>query len=272
MQAIKIMKKLFYLLVTVIVLASCSDYQEALKSEDIGEKFKLGTELYDAEKYGKANRLFIQIVPKYAGKPQAEKLMYMYSKTFYYMKDYYTANYQMERFVSRYPQSEKVEEIAFLSAKSFYHLSPVYSKEQKETIDGLEKMQTFINTYPDSEYLAEANEIVRELDFKLEKKAYEIAKQYNHISDYEASVTAFDNFILEYPGTTLREDAYYYRFNSAYNLAIKSVEIKKEERLNKALTYFNALKRSFSDSKYMKDATKMVEEIETLLQEYQTKS
>jgi len=276
LQAIKIMKKLFYLLVTVVVLASCSEYQKVLKSEDIGEKFKFGTELYEAEKYNKANRLFIQIVPKYAGKPQAEKLMYMYSKTFYYMKDYYTSNYQMERFVSSYPQSEKIEEIAFLAAKSYYHLSPIYSKEQKETIDGLEKMQNFINTYPNSEYLAEANAIVKELDFKLEKKAFEIAKQYNitapHNRDYNASIKAFDNFLFDYPGTTLKEDALYYRFDSGYNLAVNSVEWKKEERLEKAKTYFDALKRYFPESKYMEDATKMVEEIETLLQEYQTKS
>ena len=75
------MKKFFYLLLIVITFSSCSEYQKALKSEDIAVKFKLGTELYDAGKYGKANRLFAQIVPGYRGKPQAEKLMFMYSNS-----------------------------------------------------------------------------------------------------------------------------------------------------------------------------------------------
>ena len=125
------MKKLISILVVIIAFSSCSEYQKALKSEDIAIKFKLGTEMYDAGKFSKANRLFAQIVPKYRGKPQAQKLMYMYSRSFYEMKDYYTSNYQMERFVSSYPNSEKVEEIAYLGAKSYYQLSPVYSKEQK---------------------------------------------------------------------------------------------------------------------------------------------
>ena len=150
------MRKLLYLLV-VLVFCSCSEYQKALKSTDIGEKFKMGTELYDAEKFSKANRLFVDIVPKYRGKPQAEKLMYMYSMTFYKMKDYYTANYQMERFVSSYPKSVKKEEIAFLAAKSYYHLSPIYSKEQKETMDGINKMQGFINQFPNSELCTHYN-------------------------------------------------------------------------------------------------------------------
>jgi outer membrane protein assembly factor BamD len=93
-------------------------------------------------------------------------------------------------------------------------LSPVYSKEQKETKEAIEKLQLFINKFPDSQYLAEANIMVKELDFKLEKKAFEIAKQYNttayyESSDYEAAIKAFDNFLLEHPGTSFREQAMY---------------------------------------------------------------
>jgi outer membrane protein assembly factor BamD len=265
------MKKHYYILL-FIVISSCSEYQKALKSEDIAVKFKLGTELYEAEKYNKANRLFVDIVPKYRGKPQAEKLMYMYAKSFYLIKDYYTANYQMERFVSAYPNSEKKEEMAFLAAKSYYHLSPVYTKEQKETIDGINKMQDFINRFPESEYLTEANKIVKELDFKLEKKAFEIARQYNTITDYQASIKAFDNFLLEYPGTPLKEQAQYYRFDSAYKLAVNSVEWKKKERLEKALSFFSTFKKYFKDSQYLEDMTEKENELQELLKEYQTQS
>ena len=79
------MKNLFYLLAITLVLSSCSEYNKALKSEDTATKFKFGTELFDAGKYAKANKLFAQIVPNYRGKPQAEKLMYMYARSFYEM-------------------------------------------------------------------------------------------------------------------------------------------------------------------------------------------
>ena len=271
-SCLKSMKKLLYILLAVITLSSCNEYQKALKNDDILKKFELGTELFDAGKYNKANRLFVQIVPKYRGKPQAEKLMYMYSKTFYHTKDYYTSNYQMERFVSSYPNSEKVEEIAFLAAKSIYHLSPIYSKEQKETTDALEKLQAFINQFPGSSYLEEANTLIKELDFKLEMKAYSIAKQYNRITDYEASIKSFDNFLLEYPGTSLKEKAMFYRFDSAYKLAVNSVEWRKEERLNKAISFYNSLKTAFTESEFLNDATEMYNELDNLLKEYNTKS
>ena len=130
----------------------------------------MGTDLYEAGKYNKALRLFEQIVPKYRGKPQAEKLTYLHAMASYNLEDWYLASYQFDRFASSYPDSEKVEEALFLDAKSAYMLSPVYSKNQLETRDAIDKFQSFINRYPDSEYLAEANKLVKELDYKLEKK------------------------------------------------------------------------------------------------------
>ena len=68
------MKKLVYLFAFLLVLTSCSEFQKALKSEDVATKFKLGTELYDAGKYNKANRLFAQIVPNYVGKTSSREV------------------------------------------------------------------------------------------------------------------------------------------------------------------------------------------------------
>lgn len=271
------MKKLFYLLAITLAFSSCSEYQKALKSEDIATKFKFGTELFDAGKWSKANKLFAQIVPSYRGKPQAEKLTYMYARSYYEMGDYVTAAYQLSRFESSYPASEKAQEAGFLAAKSSYQLSPVYSKEQHETVHALEKLQLFVNKYPDSEFLPQANEIIKELDFKLEKKAFEIARQYNKIayfesSDYTAAIKAFDNFLADFPGTSFREQAMFYRLDSAYKLGINSVKSKQEERLKTAINYYNSFAKFYPNSEFSADANKMNEDMTISVQQYNTKS
>ncbi|MFH4965843.1 outer membrane protein assembly factor BamD [Gaetbulibacter sp. M235] len=266
------MKKYIYILIVLLTFSSCSEYQKALKSEDTATKFKLGEDLYNEGKYEKANKLFAQIVPDYRGKPQAEKLMYLYSQSFYKMKDYYIAGYQFERFASSYPKSEKLAEASFLSAKSNYMLSPVYTKDQKETKQAIEKLQEFINLFPDSEYVPEANTLVKELDYKLELKAFSIAKQYDHISDYEASIKSFDNFIFEFPGSTLREDALFYKLDASYKLATNSVEYKKQFRLNAAKASADAFKKSYSNSKYIEEVNAMSNKIEEELKNYSNKA
>lgn len=270
------MKKFFYILITIAVFSSCSEYQKVLKAEDIAPKFKMGEELYNAEKYSKAIRLFAQIAPQYRGKPQAQKLMYMYAQCFYKTKDFYTANHRFERFADNYSKSEKLEEASFLGAKSYYMLSPIYSKDQSETALGIEKLQTFINLFPNSEYSDEANKLIKELDFKLEKKAFEIAKQYNKIAnrstEHEAAIKSVDNFIFDFPGSSLREDALYWRFDSAYKLAMNSVEYKKEVRLQQAKEYYTAFKKKYTDSKHIETIDNMALEIDKALQIYSTKS
>lgn len=271
-SCLKFMKRGLYILLISILFISCSDFQKTLKSEDIAEKFKMATELFEAEKWNKSFRLLDQILVQYRGKPQAEKLTFMHAMCSYKMGDYYIASYHFDKFVGLYPDSEKLEEAAFLGAKGYYYNSPIYSKEQKETVEAIEKMQLFVNAHPNSQYLAEANATIKELDFKLEKKAFEIAKQYDLIRDYKASINSFNNFLLEFPGTTLRSEAMYYRLDAAYNLAILSVEYLKQQRLKDATEYYQALKKAYPNSEFLEDATRMNEELQQELNTFNTKS
>ncbi|MCI4443441.1 MAG: outer membrane protein assembly factor BamD [Lentimicrobium sp.] len=262
------MKKLLSILLLVVIFGSCSEYQKALKTEDVAVKFEMATKLYDAGKYTDAIRLIEQIAPAYRGKPQAEKLFYMFSQSYYKTKQYYLAAYQFESFVSGYPKSEKVEEAAYLGAKCFSMLSPVYSLDQTDTFKAIDKLQGFIDSYPNSTYLPEANKTLRALNEKIEKKVYENAKQYNTILDYKSAMVALDNFVADYPGTPYKEDALFYKYDSAYQLGINSIPSKMAERLNVAKTAYYTLIKFKPDTKYKKIADEMFATIETDLKNF----
>ncbi|HNP32620.1 MAG TPA: outer membrane protein assembly factor BamD [Flavobacterium sp.] len=262
------MKKVLALFAIILFLASCSDYQRALKSDDIAVKFTSATKMYEAKKYGKAIRLFEQIAPAYKGKPQAERMFYMYSQALYTTKQYYLAGYQFENFTASYPKSEKIEEASFLGAKSFTFLSPVYSLDQTDTYKAIDKLQNYIDAYPEGKNLAEANALVKKLREKLEKKAFENAKIYNNISDYKAAMVAFDNFMINFPGTVYKEKALYYKFDSAYNLAINSVPSKMKERLETAKAAYQSLIKFKADTEYKAKADEMLAKIDNDLKQY----
>ncbi|SDH78052.1 Beta-barrel assembly machine subunit BamD [Flavobacterium omnivorum] len=262
------MKKLLSLLLLVAVFSSCNEYQKALKSEDVAVKFDMATKLYEAGKYSKAIRIFEQIAPAYRGKPQAEKLFYMFSQSYYKTKQYTLSGYQFESFVSSYPKSEKLQEAAYLGAKSYSMLSPVFSLDQTDTNKALDKLQSFIDTYPNSEYVTEANSVVKVLSEKIEKKVYENAKGYNTISDFKSAIVALDNFVADYPGTPFKEDALYYKFDSAYQLAINSVPAKMQDRLIVAKTAQLNLMKFNAETKYKKVANEMLARIDKDLQKF----
>ena len=73
------MNKILSFLFIAFVLVSCSEYQKALKSDDVAVKNEAANKLYEAGKYKKAIRLYEQIAPAYKGKPSAERMFYFYS-------------------------------------------------------------------------------------------------------------------------------------------------------------------------------------------------
>ncbi len=62
-----------------------------------------------------------------------------------------------------------------------------------------------MNNYPNSEYTDECNQLINELQNKIEKKEFEVAKQYYTIYDYRAAINSMDNFIAEFVGSKFRE-------------------------------------------------------------------
>lgn len=254
---------LFILICFTILLSSCSQYQRVLRKDDMGKKYAFADSLYKMGKYKKALKLMEQIVPSYRGKPQGEKLMFIYANTYYNLEDYYLSGYQFERFVQAYPQSDSAEVASFKMAKSFYQLSPRYSLDQKDTDKGLEKLQEFINQYPNSSKRMEANTLVSELREKLEMKDYETAKQYLRVEDYKAAIAAFDNFITDHPGSKYRKDAFYGRFVAAYKLAINSIPSLVQERLITAKGYYNNFIKYYQDTDLAPEAAEIYKDIES---------
>ena len=118
-----------------------------------------------------------------------------------------------------------------MEGKSYFMLSPIFSLDQDDTNTAIEKLQIFINRYPNSEFTSEAIELIEQLQNKLEKKEFEISKQYYTIRDYNSAIRSLDNFVADYPGTIFREEALYYRWLSTYEIAINSIESKIIERV-----------------------------------------
>ena len=255
-------------ILATVLLSSCGEYQKVLKEDDTKKKYEMAEALYTEGDYSRALRLFDQIVPSYIGKPQGERLIYFYADSYYQKGQYYQSAYQFERFAKSYPRSEKAELAAYLGAKSEYLTSPRFSLDQADTRQAIDRLQVFINTYPDSQYLDDANEMVQELRAKLDQKSFEIAKQYNTVSDYFASIKSFELFLKDNPGSVYREDALFYKFKAEYNLAMNSIYSKKEERLNEAVATYNALITDYEEGKYSEDASDMMADINNELEQF----
>jgi outer membrane protein assembly factor BamD len=141
-------------------------------------------------------------------------------------------------------------------------MSPTYSLDQEETNTAIEKLQIFMNNYPESNFTEECNQLISELQNKIEKKEFEVAKQYYTIYDYRAAIKSLDNFIGEFVGSKFREEALYYKFLASYEIAINSVQSKKYQRLMDLKQLHNNIVRYYPETLFEEDLSKKIKTVE----------
>ncbi|WP_445752825.1 outer membrane protein assembly factor BamD [Polaribacter sp.] len=256
-------KNLAYLLAVSLLLFSCGEYQKVLNKGTVEDQYKMAVKMYESQKFGKAIRLFEKVTPAYRGKPQMERIQFMVAQSNFNEKNYQTAGYYFDRFAKNYPSSSKLEEASFASALSYKLASPEFSKDPTDTNKALEAFQSFINAFPDSDKLEEANKHYKELRYKLQKKYFEIAKTYYTTADYDmrnykAAIQAFDNLLEDYLGSEFKEEALYYRLKAAHDFTFKSYDRRKPERIKDAMEAYDKLIRNYPDTKYKTEVDKMV--------------
>ncbi len=261
-------KNKFYIFVlgaVTLILSSCGEYQKVLSKGTPQQQYKMATDLYNAQKYNKAIRLFEKIAPFYKVKPQMERIRYMASQSYFNTKQYTLSAYHFDKFAKNYPQSSKAEEALFLAAYSNYLMSPVYSLDQEDTKKAITQMQRFISAYPDSHRIKQANKCIAELTHKLEKKAFNVAKLYYNTEDYIAAVASFNHFLKEYLGSSYKEQAMYYKCKAGYELGMKSIFSKKKTRIESAISYCKRFIKIFPKSKYLKEISKLEKQLKSEL-------
>jgi outer membrane protein assembly factor BamD len=250
-------KNIFTYLLLALLVTSCGEYQEVLKSKDLDFKFSKAVEYYDAGEYNKAYPIFDELITLYRGTEKAQEVYFYYANTLYLQKDYILAGYHFKNFYKTFPQNEQADEAAYLTAYCYYLEAPTHSLDQAYTYKAINELQLFINTHPGSDRIEQCNEYMEDLRGRLELKSYEIAKQYYKTRKYKAAMTAFTTTLSEYPDTPYREEAMYLKAKAAFKLAENSVEELQKERFIEANTALNDLEEIFPESEYLKELRKL---------------
>ncbi len=245
------------IILTVLLLASCSKHSRILKSNDNEMKYEAAVDYYEKGDYYRAIQLFDQLIAIYRGTERLESINFYYANCYYQQGDYLLASYYFKRFAQNYPSNPKAEESMYLNAYCYYLDSPRFSLDQTNTYEAIKEMQLFINMYPNSDSIGSCNTVIDELREKLEKKAIEIGIQYYKTRHYKAAITALENVARDFPDSRNRELILYFIMKSYYFYAIYSVDEKQDERYQEAIEIYNDIIYLFPETKYHRELNSM---------------
>lgn len=255
-------KKVVIVVFFLGMLTSCNrTYEQAMKSSEPEFILNAADKLYEEEKWPYAIELYGRVASSFAGTEIAEEIAYKSAQANFNDKNYPLAARQFKNFYLGFNRSEKAEEALFMSAFSYYQGSPKYNLDQTNTYEAISELQNFIDTYPTSTKVREANQYINELQHKLEKKYFEIAKAYYKTLRFKAASVSFSNFLTDFPDSDLVEEANMYLLRSRSELAINSVFDKKDLRLRDAATTYRLFIRTYPESKFKKEADDLMKDI-----------
>ena len=213
---------------------------------------------YQNQDYYRSIILFDEIKPYIRGSKEAEQVEFYYAYAHFYQKQYLLSSHYFKTFYDTYNRSEHAEEALYMNAYSLYKQSPVYDLDQSSTTEAITALQTFLNRYPDSQYRDDAVKDMKELMGKLELKAFENAKLYYKLRNYNpamirSSMIALENFMKDYPDSKLSEEANYLLVVSAYRYAVQSIPSKQKERYYDCINYYKTFVDNYPKSGYLKE-------------------
>ena len=249
------MKRSFIFILSILALSSCKTEYERIRTSNEPEKiYNAAKQYYEKEDYLKAQSLYELVIPYYRGREEAEDLFYKFAYTHYNTGQYILASHYFNSFSKTFYNSPKKEECEFMAAYSNLQLSPNHRLDQSYSEKAIEEFQNFTNRYPNSERVAECNQIIDDLRLKLELKAFEQGQLYYNLNNYLSAISAFDNMLKDYPDSDKAETVRYLILKSSHEWAKNSIYTKKRERFNETLKRYKQFKSKYPNSEKIKEA------------------
>ena len=247
------MRKFYPIIISLLLLTSCGEYNKVLKSTDANVKFEYAKKAFEKGKYGQACTLLSEIVTVMKGTEHAEEALYLLGLSHFENKDYISSGAYFKTYYTHYPKGKYAELARFYSGYGYYLDSPEPQLDQTTTHKAIEELQNFLDYFPKSDKVSIAQNAIFELQDKLVLKELQNAVLYYNLgtylgNNYESAVITAQNAIKEYPYSKYKEQLQMLILKSRYQEAILSVDEKKEDRFRVVIDEYYSFINDFPES------------------------
>lgn len=240
-------------LVLVVVAAGCSG-SGRLNYATPEEAYQTGLSLYERGKYDRAIEYFQGVFDFGRVSDVAADAQLHLARAYAGSEQYILAASEFTRFMELYRNDPRLEQAEYERAMAYYKLSPEYQLDQTDTERAIQYFQLFLDRYPNSTLVPEAEARVRELREKLAHKRFATGGLYEQRELYQAAAIAYESTFDTYPDTPWADDALLGAIRSYIAYAERSVQERQAERLQRAIANYERLAQIFPDSPLLKEA------------------
>ena len=165
------------------------------------------------------------------------------------------AQNEFREFLAFYPTHRRADYAHFKLAMTHFYQMHGPERDQTETREAIKELTAFLERFPRSSIVPEAQEKLREAKDRLSQSEYRVGFFYFRNKWYPGAIERFVAVLKADPQFTNR-DAVYFHLGEC---------LMKIERPAEALPYYDKLIAEFETSEYLENAKKRVDEIKASL-------
>ena len=208
-----------------------SQYEALLLSNDVDAKYQAAMNYFNTRKYTRAAQLFESMAVATSGTARDDTVQYYWGLSNYRNKDFYTAESNFARFVQNYPQSPFTSDAEFYRIDCLYRATYRWELDQAPTRSCMVTISEYMREHTDDyAHIQACQEMMKNLQERLDRKDFEAGKQYYVMEDYPAARIKLRNVLKTNADNVYREDVLYYTAMASYHYARLSVWQKQKER------------------------------------------
>lgn len=247
-------------LLVVVAAAGCSTKRNQLPptSADADKfLFDKGTDALKNKKWMPAREYFRQIVDNYPQSTYRPDAKLSVGDS--YIGEHTTealvlAVNEFREFLTFYPTSPRADYAQYRLASALAEQMLAAERDQTNTREAVKELQVFIDRYPNSAIMPEAQALYRKAKDRLSEAGYRVGFFYFRNRYWPGAIDRFKEVLRTDPGYTNRDAVY-------YHLAESLLRLNTEAAKAEALPYFERLLKEFEQSSYLQPARRRVEEL-----------
>ena len=238
-----------FILIIYCIVFSCAK-NDLLIQEDLSPHFEKAKKYFDKKKYSRARDEFDYIIMAEPGSKLANRSQYFLAESMFQLEDYIEASKVYDKYIRFSSDLSKIEEARYRICQCAINSSNSFQRDQSQTKSALEQLQMFIEDFPSSVYIDDAEKSIFVLRSKLARKEYESARMYLKLEEYDSALLYFQSILNHYYDTSIADEA---------RISIIFTHILNNNRTG-AKNYFNSQSDKFLTDIKFEEAEAMLED------------
>lgn len=234
------------LFLSVMLLAGCANIPIETKPSAI---YSEGEAFYESKHYDDAIAQYRKVRDAYASTELSTNAELRIADSYFESERYIEAASAYDEFRKLHPVHKKAPYALYRMGLANFKQITGSDRDQTSLKNAVIYFEEFLSKYPKDEYAADVRTKLDEL--RLQQLQYEqyVANYYYRTKKYPAAIKRLEDALSTFPDSPLHDET----------LFVLGASLLKSDNQEKAREYFNKLSTDFPQSKFIMDASKLLE-------------